>query len=106
MSRLLPLLCTAISMAGTVSAQIGRATIQGTVSDPQQTVIPGAAVRVIQVETNTSFTTTTNEAGYYVVPGVPVGEYSITAEHQGFKRGVRSGIVVLVGDQARVDIRL
>jgi len=106
MSRLLPLLCITMTMAQAASAQIGRATIQGTVSDPQQTVIPGVSVRVTQVETNTSFTTTTNEAGYYVVPGVPVGEYSITAEHQGFKRGVRSGIVVLVGDQARVDIRL
>ncbi|MBM3739085.1 MAG: hypothetical protein FJW39_25200 [Acidobacteria bacterium] len=87
-------------------AQIGRATIQGTVYDPQQTVIQGAAVRVTQTETNTVFTTTTNEAGYFLVPGVPVGSYSITAEMQGFKRGVRSGIVVQVGDQTRVDFTL
>ena len=106
MSRLFVLLLGTLSIATTGWAQIGRAAIQGTVTDPQQTVIQGAAIRVTQTETNTVFTTTTNEAGYYLVPGVPVGSYTVAAETQGFKRGLRSGIVVQVGDQARVDFQL
>ena len=106
MSRVLILLVSTVLMAPAGWAQIGRASIQGTVSDPQQTVIQGAAIRVTQTETNAVFKTTTNEAGYFLVPGVPVGSYSVVAEMQGFKRGVRSGIVVQVGDQARVDFQL
>lgn len=88
------------------SAQIGRASIQGTITDPQQTPMQGVSVRVTQTETNTVFTTTTNDVGYYLVPGTPVGNYTVAAEVAGFKRGVRSGIVVQVGDQAQVDIQL
>ncbi len=87
-------------------AQIGRANIQGIVSDPQGNVIQGAAVRATQIETNTVFNTATNEAGLYAVPGVPVGSYTVTAETQGFKRGVRSGIVLRVDDRAQVDFQL
>ena len=106
MSRVLTLLAGAILFASATQAQIGRATIQGTISDPQLAAIGGVAVRVTQSETNTVFNTTTNDAGFYAVPGVPVGNYNVVAEHQGFKRGVRSGIVLQVGDQAQVDFRL
>jgi hypothetical protein len=106
MSRVLTLLAGTILFASAAQAQIGRATIQGTISDPQLAAIAGVAVRITQSETNTVFNTTTNEAGFYAVPGVPVGNYNVVAEHQGFKRGVRSGIVVQVGDQAQVDFRL
>ncbi len=92
--------------AASLPAQIGRATVQGTVTDSAQAVIQGAAVRVTHVETNTSTPTVTNETGYYLVPGVQVGNYTVTVEMQGFKRAVRSGIVLQVDDRAQVDFQL
>ncbi len=87
-------------------AQIGTATIIGTITDATGGTIIGADVTVRQVETNTTFNTTSNEAGDYRVPALSVGEYEILAEMTGFKRGVRSGIQLRVADNARVDFQL
>ena len=86
--------------------QIGRATLSGTVTDPQGSAILGAAVTVTHIETNQRFATTTTEAGFYTVPGVPVGAYQVNVEMAGFKKSLRKGIVLQVGDQAQVDVRL
>ena len=86
--------------------QIGRATLSGTVTDPQGSAIQRAAVTVTHLDTNQRFPTATNEAGFYTVPGVPVGAYQVEVEMAGFKKSLRKGIVLQVGDQAQVDIRL
>ncbi len=95
-----------LGCAVTGFGQIGRATISGTVTDPQGSVIPGAPVKVTHVETNQQFPSTTTGDGIYVVPGVPVGAYEVTVEMAGFKKSVRKGIVLQVGDHAEVDFRL
>ena len=88
------------------TAQIGRATILGTVTDTQEAVVPGASVVAIQKETNTTYRSSTNESGLYSFPGIPVGTYDVAAERTGFKRSLRSGIVLQVDASARVDFRL
>jgi hypothetical protein len=56
--------------------QIGRATLSGTVTDPQGSTILRAAVTVTHVETNQRFATTTTDAGFYTVPGGSSGQLS------------------------------
>src|SRR5688572_16982093 len=107
MSRyLLSLAALALLQGCPLLGQISRATIQGTVTDSQQSVIQNVAIRIVQTETNTAYSTATNESGYYVMPGIPVGNYTVSAEQPGFKRGLRSGIVLQVDDRARVDFQL
>lgn len=58
--------------------------------------------------TNTGFTreTDSTDAGYYVVQLLPPGTYSVSASKDGFNTSVRSGVVLLVGQVARVDVQL
>lgn len=95
-----------VLLCGTAKAQIGRATIFGTVRDQQDSLIVGADVTITHTETNTVYKTQTNQTGSYTVPGLPVGTYQVAAEIAGFKRSVQSGIVLQVDDRPRVDFRL
>jgi hypothetical protein len=89
-----------------VLGQQGTGTISGIVTDPQNAVAPGAEIRVRNTATNALFRTRTNDQGFYTAPGLPVGEYEIAAELQGFKRSVRSGITLQVNQNAQVDLRM
>ena len=67
--QLLAVFLLAVSMAFAQTA----GTIQGTVSDDTGAVIPGATILVIGVETGVEHTTTTNEVGFFSVPGLSQG---------------------------------
>ncbi len=87
-------------------AQAQNGTISGTVTDPQSAVISGVPVEVRNTGTNATLRAVTNDSGYYIVPNVPVGEYEITIEFQGFKRSVRSGVTLQVNQNAQVNFSL
>lgn len=82
-----------------VSAQEGRGTIAGTVVDASGAVVPGAAVTVTNIAMGTDVATVTNDAGLFTVPYLIPGPYRITVELSGFKRLVREGIELRVGDR-------
>ena len=81
-------------------------TITGTVTDPQNALVPGATVEIRNIGTNAAFETKSNDAGFYNAPNLPVGEYTITASATGFKRALRTGIVLQVGQNASINITL
>lgn len=87
-------------------AQDTRGAISGTVTDTQKAVIAGAAVLVANTGTGTSTRLTTNSSGYYEAPLLLAGEYRITVENAGFKKSVRNGVTVGIGDRLQVDIVL
>ncbi|QOY87373.1 TonB-dependent receptor [Paludibaculum fermentans] len=95
-----------LSLALPLVAQQGRGTVIGTVTDVSGAAVPAAEIRVINTGTNAAFTATTNEEGQFTAPSLPVGSYTVTAEKQGFKKGVRSGITLLVDQRAEVNIRM
>lgn len=69
-------------------------------------MVPGAAVRVVNVETNVTTNTTSNPEGNYEVLNLNPGQYRIEAEMQGFKRYERSSVELRVGDVLKIDIPL
>jgi hypothetical protein len=87
-------------------AQESRGSILGTITDAQKAVVPGAEVVVTNVGTNRSRTTISNDAGYYEVPLLDAGEYTVSAELSGFRKYVRSGITVNVASKVKIDIQL
>lgn len=87
-------------------AQQGRGSIQGTVTDSTGAAVPGATVTIVNTSTNVSFTTETNEAGFYAAPALNVGTYSVTVEKDGFRKVVRSGITLQVDQRAEIDVQL
>jgi len=91
--------------AGTALAQV-TASITGTVKDPSGAVLPGAMVAVRHVETGATRTVETDVNGSYNVPALAIGQYEVTAQKAGFKQQVHSGIDLVVGQQAVVNLTL
>jgi hypothetical protein len=89
-----------------LAAQDYRGQITGRILDPSGAAVPGAAVAVANVGTNVGTSTRSDEAGNYTVLYLTPGQYIVTVEAAGFKRLVRKGIEVRVGDQLRLDLPL
>src|SRR5687767_6047421 len=103
-SCLLILLCG--SFINTQARQLSSATLRGVVTDPQDAVVAGATVRATHVATGTTRETLTNGEGEYVFPGLPVGEYKVSASAKGFAQTVSSTVTMLVGQNASVNFTL
>ena len=78
------------------------ATISGTVTDASGAAVPKAQVTATNVGTSLSRSATSNDAGQYVIEFLPTGEYRVEASVQGFKKFVRSGLVLEINQTARV----
>ena len=102
-SRLIVLFVMAAALA---SAQEFRALIAGQVTDPSGASIAGATIVATNLATNVKLTTSTGADGHYVLAQVPSGAYSVTAEAPGFKKFVRAGVNLEVGDRATLNIGL
>ncbi|MBI4909142.1 MAG: carboxypeptidase regulatory-like domain-containing protein [Acidobacteria bacterium] len=97
-------ICLTIS-AVPLSAQTGVGQIQGTVTDATGAVIPGAAVTLINIRTDTRFQTITTEAGSFVFPTLVPAEYRLTVAAPGMQRW--EGTTKLVaGQRAVIDATL
>ena len=86
--------------------QSERGTITGSVLDASAAVVPGARVTVTNTATGVSSATTTTDAGVYTAASLPVGQYSVRVEKDGFKPALRSGITVNAATTIRVDVTL
>lgn len=86
-------------------AQVGAA-LSGTVTDPTHALVSAATVTVKNVDTGAVRSTTTDSAGYYQVVSVPVGSYEIHVTKGGFAEAIRTGVHLVVGQDATVDFAL
>ena len=92
--------------AGELRGQESRATITGTVTDPQGARVPGATIQVKNMATNVVTTVATSERGLYAVPPVNPGQYSVTVSAPGFKTTTQGNVELRVGDRKQLDFRL
>ena len=86
-------------------SQAQEATVIGTVTDESGGVMPGVVVTAIHEASGNRFETVTESGGVFRLP-VRVGVYRMTAELQGFATLTRTGIEILVGQQATINLRL
>ena len=94
------------AMAVTASAQEFRGTITGTVTDPNEAVVPGARVTVKNLGTNIAVNVTTNESGAFTVPFLVPGAYTVSISGDGFKTSTRENVQVAVDDRLTLDFKL
>src|SRR5262245_5050833 len=66
-------------------AQRATASVAGSVTDASEAAVPSASVLVKNLDTGTERTVESNAVGYYVVPALPAGRYSITITAAGFQ---------------------
>src|ERR1700691_3569744 len=72
-------------LTGSLAAQSGAGSIQGTVNDASGSAIPHCPVHVVNQATTAANDTVTNSSGFYSVPGLFAGDYTITFSAPGMK---------------------
>lgn len=103
--RFVTIVCFALfSMA--VLAQEPTGAIEGTVTDPQGSVVQGASINVRNAATNFSRSATVDDNGHYRISQLPPGTYEVKVSGTNFKTSVITNFVVAVGQTAPLDIHL
>ncbi|HXT61611.1 MAG TPA: TonB-dependent receptor [Pyrinomonadaceae bacterium] len=90
----------------TAFAQTGTSNITGSVIDSSGAVVPGATVTATNEATGVKSTQTTTDSGVYAFSSLPVGNYTIMVEKQGFKTLVKTNNALQVGTPLTVDVSL
>jgi len=101
----LSLLVLTVLCAG-LWAQDTRGKISGTVTDPQGATVANASIAITNLGAGLTTSLRTGANGYYEAPLLLPGKYSVTVEMAGFKRLVRSGLSLGLGEQLLIDGRL
>jgi hypothetical protein len=94
-----------MATASRAGAQLS-AGISGVVTDPSGATISAATVTAKNLETGAVRTTATDAAGRYRLLELAVGAHEVTVGKDGFHTTVRSGIHLVVGQQANLDFSL
>lgn len=94
------------SGASSLQAQSTTQAIQGLVSDATGAVIPGATVSYMNLDTGVSASVQTNETGNYTFTLVPVGNYEVSCQLEGFKTEIVANQRVETAAQVRLNFQL
>jgi hypothetical protein len=100
------LILIVFAVAPGVARAQGDASINGAVLDTSGALIPGATIKVRNVEIGTVREIVTDSSGRYDAPSLAVGKYEVSAEHQGFRTEVKTGITLAIGQRAQVNLIL
>ena len=100
-----PLLLVGVILALPDVVLAQEAVLSGTVTDSTGGVLPGVTVTALHEATGNRFVAVTDERGSYRLPS-RVGAYQVTAELQGFTTVTRTGVQLLVGQTATVNLQM
>jgi len=80
--------------------------MRGRLTDPSGAAVPAASVTVANDATGYTRDVESNNEGYFVIPNLPIGTYTVTIKKDGFETQRRPGIVLDAGTEAVIDTRL
>ena len=92
--------------ASGLNAQIRSGTITGTVTDQKDAAVVDAQVTVTNTATHVSYATKTTQTGFYSVPYLENGTYSVSVAKAGFSTETVNGVTVNPSETARADVSL
>jgi len=87
-------------------AQVLYGSVVGVVRDAQGSVVPGATVTLVNVDTNLTRDTVTDAQGAYNFTNVLAGPYDVKVSLTGFREAIRSRVPVTTGQVSRVDMAM
>src|SRR2546423_4509013 len=99
------LICACTIVATPIAAFAQEAVFSGTVTDSTGAILPGATLRAVHEASGNTFEATTDQRGAYRMP-VRIGVYRLTAELAGFTTSSRTGLELLVGQTAVINLQL
>src|SRR4029453_4300082 len=103
---LVPQVMLTAALAGAQTPGSTAAAITGRITDATGAVLSGVTVAVSGEALTGTGAATSSSDGFYRLPAVPPGEYSLVFSCQGFTRTTRDGIHVSPGFTATVDVTL
>jgi hypothetical protein len=86
-------------------AQSTRGNVQGRVTDPSGAAVPGVTVVAVDA-TGASHEAQTNEEGWYDLPHLAAGTYTVRSQVKGFAIFEKTGVVVTAGQIQTVNVQL
>ena len=89
-----------------LQAQTVTGTILGIVQDASGAVVPNAAITITNQDTAVARNVMSNADGLYNVPSLLAGKYTVQATAQGFNPVEVKDVVLAVGSDSRVDLKL
>ncbi len=104
MSRVLIAILLAASAFAQTQAING--SIRGRISDAAGAAVPAARITVLNDATGFNRSLTTDDDGYFVVPNLPLGSYSVTIQKEGFATERHPGVLLSAGTEAVVEGQL
>lgn len=102
----LALVSVMLSFTMSAFAQSATGQLSGSVVDPNGARVPGATVRVINVDTSLERQATTDANGDFAVQLLPPGKYKVEISAQGFRKAVIEEVNVNVTQTATLDVKL
>jgi hypothetical protein len=93
-------------LACALTAQVDRATLTGTVSDPSGSPLSGATVEISFEGTGFSRSVQTSGAGTYAIPALPLGKCRVTVQASGFQSQQVPDLSLAVGESRTLDFHL
>jgi hypothetical protein len=95
-----------VATAVLAGAQATTGRIAGIVKDTSGGVLPGVTVTVTETKTGFTRSDVTDEKGGYTFVNLPLGEYTVAAELQGFKKASKSGFALVADGRISADFAL
>ena len=85
-------------MATVAGAQMGgTAAVSGTVTDASGGIVPGVKITITNTGTGIANTVASDSQGKYTLTSLAVGDYTVTAEKEGFQQITQTGVALSVG---------
>ncbi|HEX5431942.1 MAG TPA: carboxypeptidase-like regulatory domain-containing protein, partial [Bryobacteraceae bacterium] len=100
------ILASSLLFIAAARGQVVGGTIGGVVRDSSGATLGGATVVVRQVDTGTSRTVATSADGLFNAPSLPVGQYTVTVEHEGFAPQTQTNLSLSVGQSLQLNFAL
>jgi hypothetical protein len=89
-----------------VFAQVDTGSISGTITDNTGAAIPLASVTAVESQSGTQYTANSSSSGYYTLPSVRPGSYTITAKAAGFAASSVTGVSVSISTRVPQNLAL
>jgi hypothetical protein len=96
----------ALLIAPSTRAQQATGVITGSVTDPSGAPVAGASVTVTDSERGTSLKAQTNTDGLYNFPQLPIGQYNLRVEANGFETSVANNVGLALNQTAKLDFAM
>ena len=102
----LVLALSSLGIAQPAWGQASTATVYGSVVDSTEAVLPGASITLENTATGTIRKSASNRSGQFALPSLDPGSYALRVEKQGFAVSEVTSLVLNVGDNVSLNIKL